>query len=226
MKLSNKILIAFFGFIFIYLTAVFAEIRLRGTPNIIDDTRSIAETMDISGVEYLVLQNLDHPINVIGSDQARLEIRSLQGELLQSVKYNISGDTLTLSQLPSDIKAIKISVFVHKVRLKGVTVDSAMAIVTGLDRDALYISQNNGRIRISDSRVSKIQIESSGNSQFDVSATGMDTVLANIEESRVVISSPVKHLEGSMQNNSYMQVDDIGEIEVKKDESSKLHMYQ
>lgn len=32
MKLSNKILIGFFGLIFIYMTAVFTEFKLRGTP--------------------------------------------------------------------------------------------------------------------------------------------------------------------------------------------------
>src|SRR5687768_6562742 len=98
MKLSNKILFGFFGFAFIYLTAVFAEVRLRGIPNIINDNNSIAETVDVSGVSYLVLQNLDKQVNVVGSDRARLEVRSISGNLLQKLNYQVSGDTLTLSE--------------------------------------------------------------------------------------------------------------------------------
>jgi hypothetical protein len=54
MSLSNKILLSFFGFIFLYLTAAFVEIRVSGTPNIISDKNSKAETVDIVGVNYLV----------------------------------------------------------------------------------------------------------------------------------------------------------------------------
>src|SRR5688572_19543448 len=113
MKLSNKILIGFFGFIFIYLTAAFTEVRLKGTPNVIDDTNSIAETVDIPGIAYLILNDIDKNVNVIASDRAQLEVRSFSGDLLTKLKYKISDDTLTLSGLQSKgIKTIKISVFV------------------------------------------------------------------------------------------------------------------
>ena len=227
MKLSNKILIGFFGFLFLYLTAVFAEIRLRGTPNIIDDSNSIAETVDIPGIAYLVLKDLDKNITVIGSDQPRLEVRSFSGNLLQRLKYNISGDTLTLSQLQSeDIKTIKITVFVPKTGLHGMTLDSAAAIVKGLEQDLLYISQYAGRISMSDNRIGKIHMEASGRSHLDISATSLDTLSAQIEESQVYISSSIKRLEGSMKSNSFLRVHDIGEIQFKKDESSTLTWYQ
>ena len=227
MNLSNKILIGFFGIIFLYLTAVFAEIRLRGTPNIIDDTNSIAETVEIQGVAYLVLHDLDKDINVIGSDQPRLEVRSFAGDLLQRVNYKISGDTLTLSDLKAeDVKTIKITVFVPKTGLHGMTVDSAAAIVKGLERDYLYISQYAGRISMSDNKIAKILLKALGQSYFDIWATELDTLSATIEESQVAISSPIKRLEGSMKKNSFLRVHDIGDIEFKKDESCTLTWYQ
>jgi hypothetical protein len=226
MKLSNKILLGFFGFAFIYLTAVFAEVRLRGTPNIIDDTNSIAQTVDISGVAYLVLQDLDKNIHVIASDHARLEVRSFSGDLLQRLKYHISGDTLTLSELQSeDMKTVKISVFVPNAGLKGMTVNGAVAIVKGLEQERLYISQNAGRIWMSGSRIGKIHMEASGKSYLDVSATELDTLSAKIDNSEVLISSPVGLLEGSMENNSFLRMSRIDEIQFKKDESSRLNMY-
>lgn len=227
MKLSNKILVGFFSIAFIYLTAVFAEVRLRGTPNIINDTNSIAETVDIQGVAYLVLQDLDQNITVIGSDHPRLEVRSISGDLLKKIKHNISGDTLTLSELKSEErKTVKISVFVAKASLKGMTVNTAAASVKGLEQKLLHISQNAGRIWMADNKIGKVHLEVSGKSHIDISATALDTLSAKIDNSEVLISSPVGFLQGSMKNNSFLRMNRIDEIQFKQDESSRLNFYQ
>lgn len=227
MKLSNKILIGFFGIMFLYLTAVFAEIRLRGMPNIINDTNSIAETVDIPSVTHVVLRDVDKAVYVVGSDKPRLEVRSFSGNLLQSVKHVISGDTLIVFGLRSqDIQMAKISVFVPRVALEQIKVDSAEAIVSGLNLDRLGISQSAGRIRLSDSRITTIHINASAKSYLDVTTTEVDTLSAHIEESEMLISSPVGRMEGSMKNNSYLRVHDLGNIEFTKDKTSRFNLYQ
>jgi hypothetical protein len=227
MTLSNKILLGFFGFIFIYLTAAFAEIRLNGTSNIIDDKNSKAETVDLTGISYLILNGLDKEINVIGSDLARLEVRSLSGDLLSKLKYKVSNDTLTLSGLQSEgIKRIKISVFVPKTGLKGISVNSTVVIVEGLQADLLNLSQNGGRIWMSGSIIGRIQLGLSNQSFLDISGTKLDTLSATVEGSEVHINSPVGLLQGSMKNKSSLHLNDIREIQLNKDESSRLNMYQ
>ena len=226
MKLSNKILIGFFGFAFIYLTAVFAEVRLRGTPNIINDSNSIAERVDISGVAYLVLRDLDYHVTVIGSDHPQLEVRSLAGDLLQRLNYKMSGDTLTLSDLQSQgRRPVKISAFVLKSGLKGILVNAADAVVKGLEQERLHISQSAGRIWMSENTIGKIHIEGSGKSYLNISATELDTLSATIDNSEVLISSPVGLLQGSLKNHSHLRVGDIDEIQLKKDETSIFNSY-
>src|SRR5688572_28059486 len=127
MKLSNKILLAFFGFIFIYLTAAFAELRLTGTSNVINDKNSIAESEDIAGFAYLALKNLDKNITVTVSDRPRLEVRSLTGDLMKMLKYQMSGDTLKLFDLElEEAKTVRITVFVPATGLKGISVDNSV----------------------------------------------------------------------------------------------------
>jgi hypothetical protein len=227
MKLSNKILIGFFGFAFIYLTAVFAEFRLRGTPNNINNTNSISETVDISGVSYLVIQDLNQDIAVVGSDQPRLEVRSISGNLLNRLKYNISGDTLTLSEFqPEEKRMVSISVFVPEAVLKGMTVNDSRANVKGLKQELLYISQNAGQIFMSDNKIDKVHLEVSSKSYLHITATSLDTLSTKIDNSQVIISSPVGVLTGSMENHSSLQMNRIDEIQFKKDESSRLHLNQ
>lgn len=226
MKLSNKILIGFFGFVFLYLTAVFAEVRFRGTLTVIDDANSVAETVDISGVRYLVLQDLDHHINIIGSEAPRLEVRSRSGDLLQRLNYDISGDTLSLSDLhDEDIRSLRISVFVSK-RLKGVTVNAAAATIEGLAQDRLDLSQNAGRIYMSGNTIGTIHLEASAESYLDYSAHGLDTLVLSVDDSQVMVHSTVTVLKGSMKNNGFLGLNDVREIQFKTDESSALTLYR
>jgi hypothetical protein len=181
MKLSNKILLGFFGIIFLYLTAAFTEVRLTGIPNIISNKNSIAETVDISGVKYLILNNVRNQIHVIGSDRAQLEVRSFAGNLLKELNYKVSGDTLTLWSNESEEKigSVKISVSFPEQSLKGITVNNTGVFVRNLHQEHLYISQNAGRIWMDDGEIAKIEMDLSNHSSLDISGTLMDTVSAN-----------------------------------------------
>jgi hypothetical protein len=227
MKLSNKILIGFFGSIFLYLTAVFAEFRLTGMPNIINDKNSIAEAVDVSGIAYVILNDVKKDVKVIGSDRSRLEVRSLTGDVLKKLKYAVSGDTLTLSGFQSENpNTIIISVFVTQTGFRGITVKSSVAIIEKLEQAFLHLSQNSGRIHMSDNKIGKIQMDLSNRSFLDISSTKLDTLSANIEGSDVHIYSPIGIVQGSMKKASFLNLDDIQEIRLKIDESSRLNVSQ
>ena len=226
MKLSNKILIGFLGVIFLYLTAAFAEVRLRGTPNIINDKNSTAETVDISGVRYLVVNGVDKQIHVTGSDRATLEVRSFNGDFLAKVKYKVSGDTLTISGILSEAtERVKISVLVPKTTLSGISNDGSVLIISELESELLNISQNAGTIWMSYCKIGKIELNAEA-ANIDISGTKLDTLSANIAASSVSIYSPVGLLQGTIKSNSFLRVTDAEEIQLKKDESSRLNMLQ
>jgi len=224
MKLSNKILIGFFGFIFIYLTAAFAELRLNGVPNVIDDTNSIAETVELTAISYLIIKNVDKNVLVLGSDRPRLEVRSFTGDWLAKLKHSVSGDTLTLSDFHEENAKVKIAVFVPQAQLKGITVNTASATVNGLQQDRLHLSQKSASLWVTDSQLTKMEVDLD-QSFLDVSGTTLDTLSVQVERSRLNILSPVGILQGSMKNNAYLTLSDIEEIQLKKDKSSRLLSY-
>lgn len=226
MKLSNRVLIGFFGFIFIYMTAAFTEIRMRGTPNFIDYANSIMETVDISGVTYLVLTDVEHSVTVLGSDKATLEIQSISGDQLQKLKYNVSGDTLTLGQ--SDLEKdprTRISVYMPKDSLKGLIIRNAWVDIKNLDQKVLSVFQNQGSVRMLDkNNVEKLKLHASNDASFNLSDSDLDTLSVQLENANIHIGSPIRLLEGAMKNNSYLQIIAPDEIQFKKDESSSLHL--
>jgi hypothetical protein len=227
MKLSNKILLGFLGFIFLYLTAAFAELRITGTPNVIDDKNSAAETVDISGVQYLVITGADEQlINVTGADRSVLEVRSFSGDFLAKVKYKISGDTLTISGILSEAtEPVKISVILPKTSLKGIAVDDSFLRIQGFQSALLRISQNSGSIRMTGSTIGKTELNLN-KAYLEISGTRLDTVSASVERSQVNIYSPVGLLSGSMKSESVLRVNDALEIQFRKDESSRLNVLQ
>jgi hypothetical protein len=228
MKLSNKILIGFFGFGFLYLNAIFAEVRFTGISNVMDDNNSVIETVDISGVRYVLLEGMEKDVKVTGSDRPQLVVRSRSGNLLKKLTYKISGDTLTLSDLQSgENERRSITVFVPPAMLKGIIVNSSMAVVEALQLDQLALSQNDGRVWMSSSTIEKIQLDLSNQSYLNISNTAiLDTLSATLDGSEVHVSSPVGLLQGSMKHNASMFLNDIREIQMKKDENSRLSMYQ
>lgn len=223
MKLSNKILLGFFGVIFIYMTAAFVEVRVTGTLNVLDEKNSIAETADITGIAYVVLDEVGERITISGSGQAQLEVRSRSGEMLKALTWTMSGDTLTISGMKSDVKdPIKISVFIPE-GLKGISVNSSDAVVRGLKQDQLHISENSGSVSVFDSRISRVNMDLSNRSRLDIFESSLDTVATTIDASQASIYSSVEVLQGTMKRNSYLHLNGTREIQLRKDESSRLN---
>lgn len=224
MKLSNKILIGFFSILFLYLTAAFTEIRLRGSSNILDDNNSKAETVDIANVNYLVLPDLDQVIQVIGSDQPRLEVRSISGDLLHKLQYNVSGDTLTLTELNlEENERVRITIYVPRNNLTGITTNGSWVDIQGLEQKELSIIQNQGHISMeADNQISKLTIKASDKAALRMSGTALDLLSVELDNSRVVSNSPIKLLEGSMTNDSYINLVEALEIQLKKDNSCSI----
>jgi hypothetical protein len=226
MKLSNKILLGFFGFIFLYLNAAFMEIRLTGSPNIINDENSVAERIDLPGINYLVLNGVNKEVNVIGSDQSSLEVRSISGDLLKNVKYVVSGDTLTLTGIDAgDIETFKITVFVPSTNFKTINVNSAEAHIKGLHTQLLNIYQKKGRVYMSDCHIERVELELEA-AYLNIAETSVDTLYFALEKSTLNIYSPLIRLQGSLHNQSFLEhLSNVEEIQLKKDESSKLSVY-
>ncbi len=226
MKLSNKILIGFFGFIFVYMIAAFTEIRFRGNLNHLDESSSIVETTDVSGFTYLVLQDLDESVTLVGSEQPGIEVRSISGDLLKNLEYTLRGDTLELVQLKlADDEHLNLIVYVPNNSFIGMAVNGANVVVKGLDQKQLTITQNGGRIRfVEDNKLEKLSIQASENGNLNFAGTKLDTLSVLLNNSNIVIESGAIRVEGTMTNESYLRMRHVDDIEFKKDGTSRLYL--
>lgn len=224
MKLSNKILIGFFGFIFVYLIAAFTEIRFRGNLNHLDESSSIVETTDVSGFTYLVLQDLDESVTLVGSEQPGIEVRSISGDLLKNLEYTLRGDTLELVQLKlADDEHLNLIVYVPNNSFIGMAVNGANVVVKGLDQKQLTITQNGGRIRfVEDNSFEKLSVQGSADGELYFAGNKLDTISVLLNNSYISIDCHSTRVEGSLTNDSYLWIRQVDDIAIKKDGSSRL----
>ena len=224
MKLSNKILIGFFGFVFIYMIAAFTEIRFKGDPNRIDEFNGVMETAGIAGVNYLVLPDLDHRIMIMGSDDPRIEVKSLKGDLLKYLKYNIQNDTLTIKSFDLEERQnLMIYIHVPKNDFVGLTSNNAGISIGELELTDLTIRQTDGWIRIGENnKLGTLNLSASKGAYFNASGSLIDTLSATLEDSEISISTSLKLVKGSMTNDSYLNINGAEEIQFKKDETSRI----
>jgi hypothetical protein len=187
------------------MTAAFTELRFKGDIHRFVDSNSISETTSIAGVNYLVLSDLDQRITVLGSDDPRIEVTSATGDLMQYLKYAVSGDTLFIKKsAPSEKLRFNVSIHVSKANFIGMTSTNTGVTIHDLEQETLNIIQSDGWIRMT------------GNNRF-----GKITLKAQ-NKADVSISQPLKLVKGTMTNESYLRIGAAGEIQFKTDESSRL----
>ncbi len=225
MKLSNKILIGIFAFIFIYMTVAFTEIRLKGDKNGRNFSDAQVESIDIENIAFLVIPDVNRHVNVSSSKDPRIEVRSVSGDLLSRLKYKISGDTLELQEFDSKEEPAIINIYGPSHMLRGLLINGAGVTVYGLDQNELSITQYAGTVRFEDdNKLKRLNLEAFN--EADVNARGFELEELSIQADRSYINFwlPVSRLSGSIANESRLTIQSPYDIQFKKDESSRLQI--
>jgi hypothetical protein len=206
------------------MVVAFTEIRFKGDLNRLDDSNSISESVDIAGVNYLIIPDLDQRIIVSGSNKSGIEVKSFSGDLLKNLKYEILGDTLNIISLELLKKeAFNISIFVPNSTFRGLASTNAMVTISDLDQETLDISQHDGWIKMSASnKISKLNLNVQNSARFNLVNGEVDTLNAIMNNAEVLTNEQIKLVKGSMTNDSYLHLVGTSEIQIKKDESSRL----
>lgn len=225
MNISNKILLGFFGTAFVYMTAVFVEIRLTGEDEDLTDDNVMIETAPMSDVNYVIVADLGRRLYIKSSDEPRLEIRSRSGDFLSKLTYEIKDDTLVISELKFEEEVhFDMTLFLPN-KFSGIETKDAFIHLSQIDLSSLSINQVGGRIILNgDIKLGKLNIVGSQSAEFDVFDSDIDTVALDIDDSNVELRAYVGRIEGSMKNDSYLYVENTDDINFKKDESSHIRL--
>ena len=71
-----------------------------------------------------------------------------------------------------------------------------------------------------------MEMSLSNRSSLDISDASIDTLSVQMQHSEATIYAEVGLLKGSLENASIMRMQDMEEMQLKKDKSSRLNVYQ
>jgi len=223
MNISTKILMGFFGSAFVYMSAVFIEVRLTGEDEDLHGENTKIESVPLDKINYVIIADLGQRIYLKSSDKPGLEFKSRSGDLASKLIYEINGDTLNLKKLNLEENTrLDLTLFVPK-ELTGMEVNAASVHISDFEQSTFSIIQTGGRIVFNDNiKLSKLNIVSSQSAEYDDFGSDIDTLALDLDDSSVEIRTYVGRIEGSMKNDSYLYVENTDDIEFKKDDSSTI----
>ncbi|TRX60229.1 hypothetical protein FNH22_09280 [Fulvivirga sp. M361] len=226
MKLSNKILIGFFGFVLLYMLLAFTEVRFRGDYKGWNKSNSKVESTPIDTVKYLVLKGLDQQVKLSTSDQPRIELKSRSGAVLSKLEYETHGDTLVLERFAlEEHERVHLFVYVTPNDLAEIKVNKSSVVISNLDQLSLSITQSGGSVNMEgNNKLGNMRIDASEKANFRAAGFSLDTLSVQLDHADIKFWSKVERLEGGMINQSHLLVKDPGDIQFKKDESSRLRV--
>ncbi len=225
MKLSDKILLGFFGSIFLYMTMAFIEVRVRGDYNRISLDNAKAEEVKINGPVYIVSSGLGKRISLKSDKNSRIEVLSLSGDLLEDLDYIEKGDSLILNSfdIPNDANC-RLNIYVDGDRLKFVSADESNITFSDLKFDSLKIELTGGRIGLDDGFEARyMAIIAKQEAQLYANDVSLFDVNLDVDDSEVQLRSSINLLKGSIVNGSRLIVKSVNQFDLKKDDSSKLN---
>ncbi|MEO1053777.1 MAG: hypothetical protein AAFX87_24280 [Bacteroidota bacterium] len=224
MKLSNKVLIGFFGLVLLYMLAAFAEIRLKGDYNVLNKTTAQTESIDIKPVTHLMLPDMDQRIIIKSSNEPRIELLSISGNKLPNLKYQITGDTLELQSIEFEgDENVNIYLYLPENSIEKIISTGASLVLDEVKQTSLNIKQVAGWTTIKrTSEISNIQLEVVEEARFTISRMDLDTMTVTADNSRVDIISSLKKLEGTATNGAFVQAGNVNDITFKREDGSRL----
>ena len=223
MNISNKILIGFFGTAFVYMTAVFVEIRFTGKNEDLTNINTKTETAPLDNVNYLIVDDPGSRLYIKSSKEPRLELRSGSGDFLSKVEYEIKGDTLIIGQLNLEDEAhFDLTLFIPE-NFIGIEAKETSLHLSEIYQPNLSINQEGGRTVLNnDIKLWKLSITGSLSAELDVFNSDIDTLTLDIDDSSVEMRTYVSRVEGSVRNDSYLYVENVDDLDFKKDRSSTI----
>ncbi|MEM7110526.1 MAG: hypothetical protein AAF519_20020 [Bacteroidota bacterium] len=226
MKLSNKILIGFFGFIFLYMTAAFTEMRFKGDLNRIGEHDGIMETTELSAIGYVKMSDLIQRVTVTSADNPGIEVKSKTGQALQSLNYEVVGDTLIINSFDLNKgEPAAITLLLNGNGLRGLEVRDTHVTLKKMVIDSLVVSQSGGHVWFDKmNRIDQLNIKVEDAAELYV-YTGLDLLNVNAINSHVVIQSDIGILSGRISRQTQLVASGPEEVRLKRDSSSDFRFY-
>ena len=87
------------------------------------------------------------------------------------------------------------------------------------------ISQDKGRVWMSESQVSSLDMNLANHSYLQLESTDIDSLSANIDQSQAYVDSPLGLVRATVINESVLRLNSVRALQLTRDENSNVNLY-
>jgi hypothetical protein len=228
MKTSNKILLGLLTTIFLFITAVFIDIRVfgvhRSERNMIKKTHNI----DLGNYKYLKTKNINS-LEIRPSANNHLNFIAYNDTVEFAIDYRIENDTLFLIGKKSPQYYTHYSLYTQSEIKSILALDSKIEL-KGLKQDEIFIKIDGGEaycwgkdsLRLSIFKKCNI---SQVNSRLNLHNVKIDTLKIDMVKSRAEFVKNIPVLNATMNDKSNLQLRKVSEAKFTSDKSSRIYFH-
>jgi hypothetical protein len=224
MKTSNKLLIILVSLIFIVTSAIFLDIRVFGTHRSENNPTTTVYNKAIGDYRYLVVEDVGY-LEIRPSTNNHISYTLYDDTTRLRMTYKIVNDTLIITDEMTNGFSNSYSLYTSST-IESILVKGAKIELSGLDYDHLSIEVIDGQVENyrNVSRVKNLRL-SQRMSDVNLVNSEVDTLSLELLSSKARFNKKVEKITAALSNESELNVKNLSDINLKKDETSRLTIY-
>lgn len=212
------------GVIVLYTSAAFVELRLKGDHN---RRSTYTDSTSLPSYRHLVVKDLDQRVILNISDSPMIKSKAVRDNPLAALDYDLIGDTLIINDLGLRENDQGDFTIYALPELTSITSISSYLSMYRFDIDSLTINQSGGGMTIYNSRgLQYLDLTLIEGGTFDISDIPIEDVNVTVDEGEARLRSDIHTIRGNVKNRSSLTLNEVRDIQLSKDETSTIRMYQ
>jgi hypothetical protein len=226
MKTSNIILTTLIGSITFVIISAFMQVRFAGEKKDAY-TENVYLDEHLRDFKYLIIKDAIN-LQVMSAQQSKITVTQGKGENDPRIKYHQKGDTLFIDEIGfgQHSRSLLVRLQTPSENLHLIQASNSGFSISDFNSNNLQVKLDHSRLDIGDhenSKIMSLDITGINNSSIDAHQGKLDTVLLYLDHSEARLSVSIRKLKAVMANHSSISRDNVGDLEVKKDDSSRFH---
>ena len=227
MKLSNKILLGFFGSVILYTLLAAGEIRLNGSLRSENNEGFLLKSTEVSSFKHLVINDSDINISVNQSDTNRIEVRGNNENTSFKVPYRFSGDSLIIDSIRQNVTGeLMISIYLNN-RLQSINSNSTRTYIRNFNCDSLTVVASDNYLSFRDeNEIQYLRLISKKGANVYLFTELVKTLDVQIDEATVTVRKELPDISAELVNGAVLSTKAPDNLRLKKERACKVLMYR
>lgn len=227
MKLSNKILLGFFGCIILYTLLAASEVRFRGSfrGDVLEG--HLIETVNTGSYKHLIINSSNIEVSIDQSDTTRIEIKSEKADDIMELPYRLSGDSLIIGSINQTDEEDRIIKIYLDNRIKTINSNAIRTYIRNFKSDSLTVIAEENYLSFQDDvEIKHLRLIGTEGANVSVLSDLVDLLDLRLDDASVTVMAELTEINAELVNGAVLSSKAPDNLQFTKERDCKVIMYR